>query len=134
MQAFFPYSATTAGITVRVNPSYLAEHSDPDSDHYVWSYHIRVENNAAHDVQLIARHWYITDARGKVEEVQGEGVVGEQPLIEPGGSFDYVSGCPLGTPSGTMHGSYAMAAEGELFEIAIPLFSLDSPTARTSLN
>ncbi len=134
MQAFFPYAATTAGVTVRVNPSFLPDQSDPEQGVFVWSYHIRIENGGERDVQLIARHWIITDGRGRTEEVQGEGVVGEQPLIEPGNSFDYVSGCPLSTPSGTMHGTYAMAADGELFEVAIPLFSLDSPHARTSLN
>ena len=134
MEAFFPYAETTAGVTVRVNPSYLPDQSDPESARFVWAYHIRIENGSNRDVQLIARHWIITDARGRTEEVQGEGVVGDQPLIAPGGAYDYVSGCPLATPSGTMHGSYAMAAEGDLFEVAIPLFSLDSPHARTSLN
>ncbi len=134
MEAFFPYAETTAGVTVRVNPSYLPDQSDPESARFVWAYHIRIENGSNRDVQLIARHWIITDARGRTEEVQGEGVVGDQPLIAPGGAYDYVSGCPLQTPSGTMHGSYAMAAEGDLFEVAIPLFSLDSPHARTSLN
>ena len=134
MEAFFPYAQTTAGVTVRVAPSYLPDQSDPDAARYVWAYHIRVENGSRRDVQLIARHWIIVDARGRTEEVQGEGVVGEQPIIAPGGAYDYVSGCPLATASGTMHGSYAMAADGELFEVAIPLFSLDSPNARTSLN
>ncbi len=134
MEAFFPYAETTLGVTVRVNPSYLPDQSDPESARFVWAYHIRIENGSNRDVQLIARHWIITDARGRTEEVQGEGVVGDQPLIAPGGAYDYVSGCPLATPSGTMHGSYAMAAERDLFEVAIPLFSLDSPHARTSLN
>lgn len=134
MEAFFPYAATTQDVTVRVNPSYLPDQSDPESARFVWAYHVRIENGSSRDVQLIARHWIITDARGRTEEVQGEGVVGDQPLIAPGGAYDYVSGCPLATPSGTMHGSYAMAAEGDLFEVAIPMFSLDSPHARTSLN
>ncbi len=134
MEAFFPYAATTLGVTVRVNPSYLPDQSDPEDARFVWAYHVRIENGSDRDVQLIARHWIITDARGRTEEVQGEGVVGDQPLIAPGGAYDYVSGCPLATPSGTMHGSYAMAAAGDLFEVAIPLFSLDSPHARTSLN
>ena len=134
MEMFFPYAATTDGVTVRVNPSYLPDQSDPDHGRHAWSYHVRIENGSARDVQLIARHWIITDARGRVQEIEGEGVVGEQPLIEPGGSFDYVSGCPLDTPSGTMHGSYAMATDGDLFEVAIPLFSLDSPAARSVLN
>jgi ApaG protein len=135
VEAFFPYAATTATehgpVVVRVSPRYLPDQSDPENGRWVWSYHIRIENNGTRDVQLIARHWIITDARGHVEEVEGEGVVGEQPLLEPGQSFDYVSGCPLETPSGTMAGTYAFAAEGDLFEVEIPAFSLDSRAERT---
>lgn len=134
MKALFPYEATTAGVTVRVAPRFLDEQSDPRAGQFAWSYHIRIENGTDDDVQLIARHWIITDAVGRVEEVRGEGVVGEQPIIAPGGSFDYVSGCPLATPSGTMRGSFAMAARETLFEVAIPLFSLDSPDARRVLH
>lgn len=134
MKAFFPYAATTAGVTVRVAPRYLDEQSDPEAGEYAWSYHIRVENGTADDVQLLGRHWIITDGRGHVEEVRGEGVVGEQPIIPPGGAFDYVSGCPLPTPNGTMAGSYAMASRESLFEVAIPLFSLDRPDARRVVN
>ncbi len=134
MKALFPYEATTAGVTVRVAPRFLDEQSDPQAGQFAWSYHIRIENGTDDDVQLIARHWIITDAVGRVEEVRGEGVVGEQPIIAPGGSFDYVSGCPLATPSGTMRGSFAMAARETLFEVAIPLFSLDSPDARRVLH
>ncbi len=139
MEMFFPYAATTStdggdGVTVRVNPSYLPDQSDPDNGQHAWSYHVRIENGSHRDVQLIARHWVITDARGHVQEIKGEGVVGEQPVIEPGGSFDYVSGCPLETSSGTMHGSYAMAVDGALVFVEIPLFSLDSPAARGVLN
>lgn len=134
MKAFFPYAATTAGITVRVAPRYLEEQSDPDAGEYAWSYHVRIENGTADDVQLLARHWIITDANGRVQEVRGEGVVGEQPIIPPGAAFDYVSGCPLSTPSGTMLGHYAMAARETLFEVAIPLFSLDTPDARRVVN
>ena len=130
MKAFFPYAATTAGVTVRVAPRYLDEQSDPEGGAWAWSYHVRVENGTDHDVQLLARHWVITDATGRVEQVRGQGVVGEQPVIAPGGSFDYVSGCPLPTPSGTMTGSYAMASRESLFEVVIPLFSLDVPGER----
>ncbi len=130
MKAFFPYAATTAGITVRVAPRYLDEQSDPEAGEYAWSYHVRVENETADDVQLLSRHWIITDGRGRVEEIRGDGVVGEQPVIAPGGAFDYVSGCPLPTPNGTMAGSYTMAAREQLFEVAIPLFSLDQPDAK----
>ena len=134
MKAFFPYAATTAGVTVRVAPRYLDEQSDPEAVEYAWSYHVRIENGTDDDVQLLARHWIITDGRGRVEEVRGEGVVGDQPIIAPGGSYDYVSGCPLPTPHGTMVGTYAMATRETLFEVAIPLFSLDRPDAKRVLN
>ena len=127
MKAFFPYAATTAGVTVRVAPRYLDEQSDPGNGQWAWSYHIRVENGTRDDVQLLGRHWIITDANGRVEQVRGPGVVGDQPVIAPGGSYDYVSGCPLPTSSGTMVGSYTFAAREALFEVAIPLFSLDTP-------
>ena len=134
MKGLFPYAATTAGITVRVAPRYLDEQSDPDAGAFAWSYHVRIENGTDADVQLLSRHWIITDGRGRVEEVAGPGVVGDQPVIAPGGAYDYVSGCPLGTSSGTMAGTYTMAARETLFEVAIPLFSLDSPTARRVVN
>ena len=134
MKAFFPYAATTAGITVRVAPRYLDEQSDPDAGAWAWSYHIRLENGTADDVQLLSRHWVITDGDGRVEHVRGDGVVGDQPVIAPGGSYDYVSGCPLPTSSGTMVGSYTMAARETLFAVAIPLFSLDSPDAKRVVN
>ncbi len=130
MKAFFPYAETTAGITVRVAPRYLDEQSDPDSGEWAWSYHIRVENGSTDDVQLLSRHWIITDGDGRVDHVRGEGVVGDQPVIVPGGSYDYVSGCPLPTSSGTMTGTFTMAAREVLFDVAIPLFSLDTPGAR----
>ena len=134
MKALFAYAATTAGITVRVAPRYLGEQSDAANGQYAWSYHVRIENGTDEDVQLSARHWIITDANGEVHEVRGEGVVGAQPVIAPGGSFDYVSGCPLPTSSGTMRGSFAMAARERLFEVAIPLFALDSPGSRRVLH
>lgn len=134
MKAFFPYAVTTTGITVRVAPRYLDEQSDPDAGQWAWSYHVRVENGTAADVQLLGRHWIITDGLGRVEHVRGDGVVGDQPMIAPGGSYDYVSGCPLPTSSGTMTGSFTMAAREALFDVAIPLFSLDSPDARRVVN
>jgi len=130
VKAFFDYAATTRGVTVRVNPRFLPEQSDPANGQWVWSYHIRIENRSGHPVQLIARHWVITDGDGDVEEVKGEGVVGEQPVIADDGAFDYVSGCPLPTPSGTMHGSYAMIGDKGMFEAAIPKFLLDSRHVR----
>lgn len=135
MKVLFPYAATTCGVTVRVSPSYLADQSDPVAGRWVWAYHIRLENDGDVAVQLISRHWIITDGRGRVEEVQGPGVVGEQPVIEPGRSFDYVSGCPLATTSGIMRGIYQMIdADGTSFDIEIPAFSLDSPQSRARLN
>ena len=128
MAVLFPHEAVTRGITVRVAVSYLAEQSAPASGRWFWSYHIRIENGGGQSVQLLSRHWLITDGRGTLHEVQGEGVVGEMPVIAPGASYDYVSGCPLGTPTGSMSGSYRMVDEhGESFDIAIPQFSLIGP-------
>ena len=125
MAMLFPQVATTRAITVRVAVSYLAEQSDPSSNRWFWSYHVRIENGSDVAVQLLSRSWRISDGRGNVHEVQGEGVVGEMPLIAPGGSFDYVSGCPLDTASGSMSGSYRMVDEdGDAFDIAIPHFQL----------
>jgi ApaG protein len=121
----FPNVATTRDITVRVAVSYLAEQSDPSSSRWFWSYHVRIENRSNRAVQLLSRSWTITDGRGAVHEVHGEGVVGEMPLIAPEGSFDYVSGCPLDTPTGAMGGSYRMVDEdGSAFDIEIPRFHL----------
>ncbi|MEO0400067.1 MAG: Co2+/Mg2+ efflux protein ApaG [Pseudomonadota bacterium] len=122
------YEQTTRGIRIRVEPHYLDDQSDPEDDHYVWAYTVRIENGSQEPVRLRTRHWLITDALGQTEEVRGEGVVGEQPLIRPGEGFEYTSGAPLGTPSGVMVGRYGMeTAEGEAFEAEIPAFSLDSP-------
>lgn len=129
LAVLFPDVATTRGITVRVAVSYLAEQSNPVLGRWFWSYHVRVENGSDLSVQLLARSWRITDGRGTVHEVQGEGVVGETPLIPPGGSFDYVSGCPLDTPNGAMTGHYRMVdEEGATFDVAIPRFALAAPT------
>ena len=113
---------------MRVSASYLPEQSEPERGRWFWAYHIRIENGGARTVQLLTRHWIITDGRGARHSVEGEGVVGEQPLIEPGASYDYVSGCPLSTPTGTMQGSYRMIGEdGRLFGVAIPRFALSAP-------
>ncbi|PZO90576.1 MAG: Co2+/Mg2+ efflux protein ApaG [Sphingomonas sanxanigenens] len=129
MKALFSYAATTREVTVRVSVSFLPEQSEPDRGRWFWAYHIRVENEGAMAVQLLSRHWTITDGRGARHEVEGEGVVGEQPMIAPGQSYDYVSGCPLATPTGQMVGSYHMIREdGSVFDVAIPRFALVAPT------
>ncbi|MGX1586777.1 Co2+/Mg2+ efflux protein ApaG [Brevundimonas diminuta] len=129
------YTAETEGVVVRVRPSYLAGQSDPAESRWVWAYQVEIVNLSGGPVQLVARRWTITDAMGRVEEVRGPGVVGEQPVIEPGDSYAYASGCPLTTPSGSMVGAYFMQdAEGRMFEAAIPAFSLDVPDSRRVLN
>ncbi|WP_448586075.1 Co2+/Mg2+ efflux protein ApaG [Thermaurantiacus sp.] len=130
----FPFAATTGDITVRVQPTFAPEHSAPALGRWVWRYHVRIENHGAEPVQLIDRHWIIHDARGVREEVAGPGVVGEQPVIPPGGAHDYVSACPLPTPSGTMEGSYGMVRGRQMFRVAIPLFDLLSPDSRRAAN
>ena len=132
MKAMFPFSETTRGITVRVAVSFLPEQSEAGKGRWFWSYHIRVENEGQMAAQLMTRHWEITDGRGVKSVVDGDGVVGDQPVIMPGGSYDYVSGCPLTTPTGHMVGSYGMIAEdGSEFDVAIPKFALTAPvTAR----
>ena len=127
MAMLFSNVASTRDITVRVAVSYLSEQSDPSSSRWFWSYHVRIENGSGKSVQLLSRSWQIVDGRGTVHEVHGEGVVGEMPLIAPEGSFDYVSGCPLDTPTGSMSGTYRMVDEdGMAFDIAIPRFELNS--------
>lgn len=122
------YSQTTRSITVTVKPIYLEDQSSPTDNHFVWAYRVRIENNGDETVQLIRRHWKITDAIGRIQEVKGSGVVGEQPVLHPGDSYEYTSGTPLTTPSGIMVGSYQMeTSDGERFDIAVPAFSLDSP-------
>ena len=106
MKSFFPYSETTDGITVMVSVSFLPEQSEPGRGRWFWAYHVRIENGAEAPVQLISREWQISDGRGGRHEVQGDGVVGEQPVIEAGAAFDSVSGCPLARPSGFLEGGY----------------------------
>lgn len=128
LSVLFPKVATTRDISVRVAVSYLAEQSNPSLERWFWSYHIRIENRSNVSVQLLSRSWQIVDGRGATHEVHGEGVVGETPLIAPGGSFDYVSGCPLDTSGGTMSGTYRMVDEnGALFDVVIPRFELVAP-------
>ena len=129
------YSATTKAIRVSVKPIFLDDQSTPSEDHYVWAYQVTIENTGGETVQLLNRHWRITDAHGRMQEVKGEGVVGEQPRLGPGELFEYTSGTPLTTPSGLMMGSYEMEDEGgQRFDIDIPAFSLDSPYQARQLN
>ena len=128
MKALFSDEAVTRDIVVRVSVSYLPDQSEPDRGRWFWAYHIRIENQSHQAVQLLTRHWIITDGRGSRHSVEGEGVVGEQPMIAPGASYDYVSGCPLATPTGSMQGSYRMVgADGMEFDVAIPKFTLLAP-------
>ncbi|MBZ5588949.1 MAG: Co2+/Mg2+ efflux protein ApaG [Acidobacteriia bacterium] len=121
---------TTLGIRVQVQPTYLPERSSPENGRFVFAYRILITNQGDRAVQLVRRHWIITDGNGHVEEVEGAGVVGETPLLRPGASFDYTSFCPLPTPFGTMHGTYLMRAEdGTQFDVEIGQFSLIAPSA-----
>ena len=122
--------ALTDGIRVRVQSTYLPDQSNPRDDRYVFAYTITISNEGARSAQLKTRHWIITDARGEIEEVRGDGVVGEQPQLAPGQSFQYTSGCVLQTPIGTMHGSYRFwRDDGSHFDATIAPFSLASPVA-----
>ena len=128
MNVFFSYSAVTNDVTVRVAVSFLADQSEPDRGRWFWAYHIRIENGREGPVQLLTRHWTISDGRGALHHIEGEGVVGEQPVIKPGSSYDYVSGCPLSTPTGWMEGSYKMVErDGAMIDVRIPRFSLLAP-------
>mgnify|MGYP000135378038 CR=1 FL=1 len=122
------YEAITDSIRVNVSPHYLHDQSRPQEGHFVWAYVVNVTNEGDDAVQLKRRHWKITDARGLTTEVEGEGVIGEQPLIEPGDSFEYTSGTPLATPHGIMRGEYQMQEPGgRKFQVEIPAFALDQP-------
>jgi ApaG protein len=129
------YEKITRNICVSVRPFYLAEQSSPDEDHFVWAYRVSIENRSTETVQLLNRHWRITDKLGRLQEIKGPGVVGEQPVLKPGETYEYTSGCPLDTPSGIMVGSYEMSTPtGERFDIEIPAFSLDSPYDTAPIN
>lgn len=125
VKALFPFFAVTDDIIVRVSVSFLPEQSEPERGRWFWAYHVRIENESDAPVQLLTRRWSITDGRGAVHHVEGEGVVGEQPVVHPGASYDYVSGCPLTTSTGVMEGHYNMvAADGRMLRVAIPRFAL----------
>ena len=129
------YRTVTRNIEVLVTPRYLSERSSPDNGYFFWAYEIEITNRGAETVQLKTRHWKITDANGRLQEVRGAGVVGETPVLGPGESFEYTSGVPLPTPSGFMVGTYGMVTEtGESFDIDIPAFSLDTVHAQRTIN
>jgi len=129
------YSKTTKKISITVNPYFLEEQSEPDDQHYVWAYQVTIDNQSKEKVQLKNRYWKIIDSNGTKQEVSGQGVVGEQPVLNPGEKFEYTSGTPLSTPSGFMEGHYEMETiEGVKFEAYIPQFSLDSPFTSKKLN
>jgi ApaG protein len=129
------YRIVTRNIEVMVTPRFMAERSSPDNGYFFWAYTIEITNRGSDTVQLKTRHWRITDATGKLQEVKGAGVVGEQPVLGPGDSFEYTSGVPLPTPSGFMTGTYSMVTEtGEAFDVSIPTFSLDSSESGRTIN
>jgi len=129
------YTKTTKSINITVNPCYLDEQSEPEDHHYVWAYQITINNLGQETVQLKNRYWKIIDSNGTKQEIKGKGVVGEQPVLNPGEKFEYTSGTPLSTPSGFMEGYYEMETKtGRKFDATIPLFSLDSPYVSNKLN
>lgn len=129
------YEEKTRDILVRVHPAYLPEESEPEDGRWFWSYTVEIENHGAETVQLVSRHWEITDSLNRTQQVSGSGVVGEQPTLKPREAFRYTSGCPLQTSSGSMRGRYQMMTRaGEPFEVTIPEFSLDLPTVHRTLN
>ena len=129
------YEETTRLIRVSVEPQFLENQSHPDEGKFVWAYTITVHNTGWETVKLMTRHWIITDGLGRTQEIKGDGVVGEQPTLKPGDSFQYTSGCPLNTSSGLMRGSYQMINEMmQVFDVIIPVFSLDSPYDKHSVN
>ena len=129
------YTKTTKSINITVNPYYLEDQSEPEEQHFVWAYQITINNLGEESVQLKNRFWKIIDSNGFRQEVKGEGVVGEQPILNPGEKFEYTSGTPLSTPSGFMEGYYEMeTTDGNKFDASIPLFSLDSPHSSNQIN
>ena len=134
-ESSFQYELETKRIRVAVRPAYLHDQSDPEDDRYVWSYTVTIENRGKEPVKLLSRYWNIIDGQGRIQEVRGAGVVGAQPVIAPGESFQYTSGCPLETASGSMSGRYQMmSASGESFEAEIPAFLLESPYERRQIH
>jgi ApaG protein len=130
-----PYRAVTRQIEVKVVPRFLPDRSSPENGYFFWAYTITLTNLGRQTAQLKTRYWRITDAQGRLQEVRGDGVVGEQPVLKPGENFEYTSGVPLPTPSGFMTGTYGMVSDaGENFDIEIPAFSLDIPQRERTIN
>ena len=131
----FMYSKKTKKINITVSPYFLDDQSEPEDQHFVWAYQVTIDNQSNEKVQLKNRYWKIIDSNGSEQEVRGEGVAGEQPILNPGEKFEYTSGTPLSTPSGFMEGYYEMeTTEGKTFDAIIPQFSLDSPFIKNNLN
>ena len=130
----FMYRALTRSIEVTVTPRFVADRSSPQNGYYFWAYTIEITNHSRETVQLKTRHWRITDGLGRLQEVQGPGVVGEEPVLKPGESFEYTSGVPLPTPTGFMAGTYGMISGDKSFEIEVPAFSLDAPDEARVIN
>lgn len=129
------YRANTRGIEVSVLPVYIDERSKPEDNQHFWAYRVIIVNHGKHTIQIKSRYWHITDELGSVEEVSGQGVVGEQPVLRVGDSYEYTSGCPLNAQSGIMHGYYTVQTDsGEIFNVAIPAFSLDLPDIQPTVN
>lgn len=129
------YEAETEGVVVRVRPAFLEAESAPEESRFIWAYHVEIENNSERTLQLMTRYWHITDREGRVQEVNGAGVVGQTPVLRPGERFEYASGCPLNAPSGMMQGAYTLEDDaGGTLDVRIPLFALDSPYDRRAPN
>ncbi|MEM7570026.1 MAG: Co2+/Mg2+ efflux protein ApaG [Pseudomonadota bacterium] len=130
----FDYAQTTLGVTIHAQPMFMDDESEPDAHQFMWAYTIRIDNDRSDDIELRSRYWRIVDSYGRCEEVRGDGVVGEQPIIRPGESFEYTSCCPLSTASGMMDGSYEFIVGGMKQRIPVPSFSLDSPYTAGLIN
>lgn len=131
------YSKTSEMVKITIFPIYLESQSNPDENQYIWAYHVRIENNRQHPIQLKKRYWNIVDSLGRIIEVSGVGVIGKEPVINPGETYEYTSGTPLSTPSGVMSGVYTMIEpdqEEDSFDVTIPTFSLDSPHQQMTIN
>lgn len=129
------FERKTRDVVVRVEPDFLHEQSSPSDDRYIWAYTVEIENQSAAPLQVVERCWNIADSRGQTQEVRGAGVVGEQPVLQPGEVFRYTSGAPLSAPSGMMHGTYRLESpDGERFDVDIPVFCLDSPHQSRTFN